>query len=197
MALSLRQPGSATKPLAYSAALQKGYTANQVYMDVKTEFPGGDKPAYIPVNYDGQFRGPVQMRYALGNSYNIPAVKNLAMVGVQEVMELGYRMGLAEWEPTNENVNSVGLSLTLGGREVRLLDLAAAFATLANKGSQNDTISILRVTDSKDKTLFEYRQTDGRKVLDPGIAFIISDILADNGARTSSFCSKYIFKYRG
>ena len=197
MALSLRQPGSATKPLAYSAALQKGYTANQVYMDVKTEFPGGDKPAYIPVNYDGQFRGPVQMRYALGNSYNIPAVKNLAMVGVQEVMELGYRMGLAEWEPTNENVNSVGLSLTLGGREVRLLDLAAAFATLANKGSQNDTISILRVTDSKDKTLFEYRQTDGRKVLDPGIAFIISDILADNGARTAAFGSNSVLNIAG
>ncbi|OGE25537.1 hypothetical protein A3C26_02405 [Candidatus Daviesbacteria bacterium RIFCSPHIGHO2_02_FULL_39_12] len=197
VALSLRQPGSATKPLAYSAALQKGYTANQVYMDVKTEFPGGDKPAYIPVNYDGQFRGPVQMRYALGNSYNIPAVKNLAMVGVQEVMELGYRMGLAEWEPTNENVNSVGLSLTLGGREVRLLDLAAAFATLANKGSQNDTISILRVTDSKDKTLFEYRQTDGRKVLDPGIAFIISDILADNGARTAAFGSNSVLNIAG
>lgn len=80
VAISPRQPGSATKPIAYAKALEKGYTANTVYMDVKTEFPGGNKPSYIPVNYDGQFRGPVQMRYALGNSYNIPAVKNLALV---------------------------------------------------------------------------------------------------------------------
>ncbi len=187
VAIRPRQPGSATKPIAYAKALEKGYTAGQVYLDVKTEFPGGDRPSYVPVNYDGQFRGPVQMRYALGNSYNIPAVKNLAMVGVKDVMELGYRMGLTTWEPSEENVNSVGLSLVLGGREVRLLDLVSAYAVLAGEGRQQDPVSIMKVTDSKGKTLFEFRETEGRKVLDSGIAFIISDILADNGARTAAF----------
>jgi len=187
-ALSLRQPGSATKPITYSKALEKGYTANFTIIDDKTEFPGGfGKPAYVPVNYDGQFHGPVQVRFALGNSYNIPAVKMLALVGVKDVMDLGYRMGVSTWEPSIENVNSVGLSLTLGGREVRLLDLTSAFGVLANKGEQVDPISILKVTDSKGKTLFEYKPMEGRKVVDEGVAFIISDILSDNSARTAAF----------
>lgn len=197
VAISPRQPGSATKPIAYAKALEKGYTANQFYLDVKTEFPGGDKPAYIPVNYDGQYHGPVQLRYALGNSYNIPAVKNLAMVGVKDVMELGYKMGLTTWEPSAESVTSVGLSLILGGREVRLLDLTSAFAVFANLGFQQDPVSILRVTDTKDKTLFEYHKSDGKKVLDAGIAFIISDILADNGARTAAFGSNSVLAVAG
>lgn len=197
VAISPRQPGSATKPIAYAKAMEKGYTANQTYMDVKTEFPGGNKPNYVPVNYDGKYHGPVQLRYALGNSYNIPAVKNLALTGVKDVMELGYKMGLTTWEPTSENVNSVGLSLTLGGREVRLLDLTSAFAVLADFGNQQDPVSILKVTDAKNKTLFEYRKSDGKKVLDPGIAFIISDILSDNGARTAAFGSNSVLVIPG
>ncbi len=197
VAVSDRQPGSATKPINYAKALEKGYTANYTYMDARTEFPGGDRPSYTPVNYDGQYHGPVQMRYALGNSFNIPAVKNLALVGVKDVMELGYRMGLSTWEPSTENVNSVGLSLTLGGREVKLLDLASAYAVFADKGKQNDPVSILKVTDSKGKTLFDYHESEGRKVLDEGISFIISDILADNGARTAAFGSNSILVIPG
>lgn len=193
-----RQPGSATKPITYAKGLEEGYTANFTLMDVKTEFPGGAAlPSYIPVNYDGQFRGPSQIRYALGNSLNIPAVKMLALVGVKDVMELGYRMGLSTWEPTEENISSVGLSLTLGGREVRLLDLTSSFAVFANKGEQLDPVSILKVTDSKGKVLYEYKETKGRGVLDPGIAYIISDILADNGARTAAFGSNSILNIPG
>lgn len=197
VALSLRQPGSATKPINYARGMEKGYGANYVLMDVKTQFPGGDRPAYVPVNYDGQFRGPVQVRYALGNSYNIPAVKMLALVGIKDVLDLGYRMGLTTWEPTSENVDSVGLSLTLGGREVRLLDLTSAFGVFANQGKQVDPISILKVTDNKGKTLFEYKESDGRKVLDEGIAFTISDILSDNGARTAAFGSNSVLNIPG
>lgn len=197
-ALALRQPGSATKPITYAKALEKGYTANYTLMDVKTEFPGGENlPVYNPENYDGQFHGPVQVRFALGNSYNIPAVKMLALVGVKDVLELGFRMGLTSWEPSVENANSVGLSLTLGGREVRLLDLTSAFGVLANKGEQLDPVSILKVADSKGKTLFEYQKPDGRKVLDSGIAFIISDILSDNGARTAAFGSNSYLNIAG
>jgi len=197
VATRARQPGSATKPIAYAKALEKGYNANYTYMDVKTEFPGGDKPSYIPVNYDGQFHGAVQLRYALGNSYNIPAVKNLALVGVKDAMELGYRMGLLNWEPSEENVNSVGLSLVLGGREVRLLELASAFGVFANEGKQQDPISILKVSDHKGKTLFEYKPSEGRKILEPGIAYIISDILSDNGARTAAFGSNSVLNVSG
>ena len=141
VAISQRQPGSATKPIAYAKALEKGYTASQTYMDVKTTFPGGDKKDYVPVNYDGQYHGVVQLRYALGNSFNIPAVKNLALVGVKDVMDLGFRMGLSNWEPTTENVNSVGLSLTLGGREVKFKSscfrLASIICALDNVGFFN------------------------------------------------------------
>ncbi len=190
VALSLRQPGSATKPITYAKAFEKGYTGNFTLMDVKTEFPGGaGLENYNPVNYDGQFHGPVQVRYALGNSYNIPAVKMLALVGVKDVLDLGYRMGITSWEPSAENISSVGLSLVLGGREVRLLDLTSAYGVFANKGEQVDPVSILKVEDSKGKTLFEYKKHDGRKVLDDGISFIISDILSDNGARTAAFGS--------
>ncbi len=195
--LSLRQPGSATKPINYAKAMEKGYTANFTLMDVRTVFPGGDRPAYIPVNYDGQYRGPVQVRYALGSSFNIPAVKMLAITGVKDVMDLGFRMGLTSWEPTEENVNSVGLSLTLGGREVRLLDLTSAFGVFANKGHRVEPNGILKVSDARGKTLYEYKDSDGTKVLDEGIAFVISDILADNGARTAAFGSNSVLNIPG
>lgn len=198
VAIGKRQPGSATKPITYSVGMQKGYTATQVLMDVKTEFPGGaGLPSYNPVNYDGQFHGPVQVRYALGNSYNIPAVKMLALVGVKNVLDLGYRMGLSTWEPTADNVSSVGLSLTLGGREIRLLDLTSAFAVFANAGRKEEPTTILKVTDASGKVLFENHQSDGVKVLDEGIAYIISNILSDNGARTQAFGSNSVLNIPG
>ncbi len=195
---ALRQPGSATKPITYAKALEKGYTANYTLMDVKTEFPGGaNLKDYTPVNYDGRFHGPTQIRYALGNSYNIPAVKMLALVGVKDVMDLGYRMGLSTWEPSRENVASVGLSLTLGGRVVRLIDLTSAFGTLANKGMQVDPVAILKVTDSKGKILYEFKPSEGKKVVDEGIVYMISDILADNSARTAAFGSNSFLNIPG
>lgn len=196
--LSLRQPGSATKPINYAKGLEKGYTANFVLVDVRTQFPGGaGRPTYIPINYDGQFRGPIQVRYALGNSINLAAVKMLALVGIKDVMDLGYRMGLTTWEPTEENISSVGLSLTLGGKEVRLLDLSSAFGVLANKGRKLEEVSVLKVTDSKGKILFEYKETEGKKVLDEAVTFIISDILSDNGARTAAFGANSILNISG
>lgn len=196
-AIRPRQPGSATKPINYAAGIIKGYTPASVFMDVKTEFPGGDRPSYIPVNYDGNFHGPTQMRYALGNSYNITAVKMLAINGVKNVMDLGYRMGLTTWEPTEENVNNVGLSLTLGGREARLLDLTTAFGVFANGGKKQEPISVLKVTDNKDKTLYEFRESEGVKIMDEGVSFLIADILSDNGARTAAFGSNSILNVPG
>lgn len=196
--LSLRQPGSATKPITYAAGLQNGFTAAYPIMDVKTEFyNGSNNPAYIPVNYDGQYHGPTQVRYALGNSFNIPAVKMLSLVGVDKNMELGYDMGLTSWEPTRANIENAGLSLVLGGREVRLLDLTGAYSVFANGGKRKDPVSILKVTDAKGKVLYENKDIEGSKILDPGVAFIIASILSDNGARTAAFGSNSVLNVPG
>ncbi len=188
VALSLRQPGSSIKPVTYVTGLKKGYTASSMIMDVPTSFPGGaGQPDYRPVSYDGKYRGPVQVRYALANSLNVPAVKMLALVGVQNMLKTAYDMGLPTLEPTKENLSRFGLSVTLGGGEVRLLDLTEAYGSFANGGIHHDPVAILKVEDTSGKVLEEYKPSDGKKVLEPGEAFIISNILSDNEARTPIF----------
>ncbi len=190
-ALSMRQPGSSLKPIMYSVAFEKGYTPATLVMDVKTDFPSGDPehPVYTPVNYDGKYRGPVQLRFALGNSLNIPAVKMLARVGIKDVMQKGYEMGIDNWQPTKENVANVGLSLVLGGRETSLQSETTAYGVFASGGYRHDPVYILKVTDNKGKTLYEYKPKDGQKVLEKEVAFLISHILLDNVARTDAFGS--------
>lgn len=183
-----RQPGSSLKPIVYAAAFEKGYTASTLVMDTRTEFPvSGNPPIYTPVNYDGRFRGPTQIRFALGNSYNIPAVKMLARVGIESVMRKGYEMGIENWEPTSRNRAGVGLSLVLGGRETSLLDEVTAYSVFANKGVRQDPTTILKVTDPKGKVLYERKKTNGKKVLSEEVSFIISHILLDNNARAQAF----------
>ncbi len=188
-ATASRQPGSSMKPIMYAVALEKGYTPSTMIMDVKTDFPSGDPthPIYTPVNYDGKYHGPVQVRFALGNSLNIPAVKMLARVGVKDVMQKAYDMGIDNWQPTDENVKNVGLSLVLGGRETTLLSEVMAYSAFANGGTRVDPVSILKVTDSKGHTLYEYKKHDEPKVLSQEVAFLISHILLDNVARTLEF----------
>ncbi|EKE05779.1 MAG: hypothetical protein ACD_19C00176G0001, partial [uncultured bacterium] len=185
---ALRQPGSSFKPFTYASALKEGYTASTMVMDVETTFPGGEGlPDYNPVNYDGKYRGPVQMRYALGNSLNIPAVKFIAMVGIKNVLETAYEMGITSLPPTKETLSRVGLSLTLGGGEVRLLDLTGAYSAFFNGGTKAELIAILRVVDNDGKVLEEITPKRGKKVLDPQYAYIISNILSDNSARSDAF----------
>lgn len=186
--LSKRQPGSSIKPINYASAFRQGYSPSFMMMDVSTEFPGGrSQPAYRPVNYDGKFHGPVQVRYALGNSYNIPAVKMLALGGIKNMLSLASDMGLSTLTPTNENLNRFGLSLTLGGGEITLLDMTTAFGVFATYGYKNDPVSILKVTDSSNKTLEEFRPNNGKRALSEEISFLISSILSDNGARSEAF----------
>lgn len=186
--LALRQPGSSIKPVTYVTGLKKGYTASTLLMDVSTTFPGGiGQPDYKPVSYDGKYRGPVQVRYALANSLNMPAVKMLALVGIKDMLSTAYDMGLKTLEPTQENLNRFGLSVTLGGGEVRLLDLVNSYSAFANGGKQHEPLAILKVEDSKGKVLEENKPNDGRKIFDEGQAFIISDILSDSNARSDVF----------
>ncbi|OGV96409.1 hypothetical protein A2W24_04745 [Microgenomates group bacterium RBG_16_45_19] len=184
---ALRQPGSAIKPVTYAAAFQKGFTPASVIFDTPTEFPSGEVKPYAPVNYDGSFRGPVQLRFALGSSLNMPAVKLLAMVGLKDMMQLGYDMGLTTLEPTTENLKRFGLALTLGGGEVRLIDLATAYSTFANGGLQVEPIAILKVTDREGKTLYEPKPVQRKRILDEGVTYLVNHILSDNNARLLTF----------
>ena len=188
-ALGSRQPGSSLKPIMYATAFEKGYTPATMVMDVKTEFPSGDpkNPIYAPVNYDGKYNGPMQLRFALGNSINVPAVKMLARVGIKDVMQNAYDMGIENWEPTQKNIENVGLSLVLGGREATLLQEVTAFSVLANGGVKQDTIAILKVVDSKGKTIYENKKRNGNRVLPANVAYLVSHILLDNVARALVF----------
>lgn len=185
----LRQPGSALKPVTYAAALKKGYTASTVLMDVETKYPSGDpaKPEYNPKNYDSKYRGPVGLRNALANSINTVAVKISALVGVRDILSLASDMGITSLAPTDENIRRIGLSLTLGGGEVTLLELTGAYGVFATGGVFHEPVAILKVTDVKGKTLFEHKPTNGKRVLNPEVPYLISDILSDNEARKDVF----------
>ncbi len=186
--MSLRQPGSAFKPFTYATAFKKYFTPSTLIMDVPTEFPGGiGQPVYKPINYDGKYRGPIQLRYALANSINIPAVKLLAMVGIKDVLETAYSLGINSLEPTAETMSRVGLSLTLGGGEVRLLELTGAYGAFLNKGYKVEPVSILKIEDNNGKILEENKPEKRKQVLSEEEAFLIADILSDNKARSMIF----------
>lgn len=183
----LRQPGSSLKPIVYATAFERGYTPSSLVMDVSTDFLTPGSPIYTPVNYDGKFHGPVQLRFALGNSLNIPAVKTLARVGIKPVMQKAFDMGITNWKPTDESLNNVGLSLVLGGREANLLQITSAYQVFANHGVKQEPFAIVEVKDSHGKVIYKHRDSEGAKVLSSGIAFLISHILLDNNARTLAF----------
>lgn len=180
---SPRQPGSSVKPITYAAALSKGYTAATIIPDIPTAFGQGNGiPPYVPVNYDGKFHGNVSLRVALGNSINIPAVKTLQNIGVTSMISLAKNMGITTWNSPDK----YGLAVTLGAAEVKMTDMAETFGTFANLGDRVNLDPILKVSDSQGNALYEKRPNK-TKVLDQGIAFIISSILADNGARILEF----------
>lgn len=185
-----RQPGSSLKPITYATAFTRGYSASSLLMDVKTNFKAIDtEKDYIPVNYDGKYRGPVQVRFALGNSINIPAVKMLAMVGIKNVMQNAYNMGIDNWQPTDDNLREVGYSLVLGGRDVRLIDEMEAYGVFANGGEKMPLTSILEVDDSKGSVLYKYNQPSPQRIFSKEVSFLISHILLDNNARSMEFGS--------
>ncbi len=186
-AVSRRQPGSAVKPITYALAFEKGYTPATILMDVKTSFPVKDQPDYTPVNYDGKFKGPVQLRFALANSLNIPAVKLVSMISISDFLARADLMGLHTLAPTESNLNRFGLSITLGGGEVSLLDLSNAFAVFARGGVRKEPVAILEIKDHTNKTIFSARPSKETTVFSKEISFLISHILSDNNARSDAF----------
>lgn len=196
--VALRQPGSSFKPFTYVTAFKEGYTPSTMLMDVPTTFPGGEgQPDYNPVNYDGKNNGPIQLRYALGNSINIPAVKLIALVGIKDVLETAYEMGINSLPPTKETLARVGLSLTLGGGEVKLLELTESYSAFFNGGFKVEPVSILKVEDADGKVLEEAKPKLGKKVLTPEQAYLIANILSDNEARKATFGSNSLLNIAG
>jgi len=179
IATAERQPGSSFKPIIYATAFKDKYNPATTLFDLKTDFGN-----YVPNNYDFRFRGPLTIRQALGASLNIPAVKALGLVGVDQAIKTAHDLGIT----TLQDENRYGLSLALGGGEVKLLDLTTAYGVFANGGVLMPTTPILKITDSEDKTVYDHSDPkDGRLVIDPQIAYQITSILSDVNAKRATF----------
>ncbi|OGN21654.1 MAG: hypothetical protein A2915_04485 [Candidatus Yanofskybacteria bacterium RIFCSPLOWO2_01_FULL_41_34] len=194
VAIANRQPGSAFKPFAYAAVLEKGYPDDTVVFDLKTEFnpncePGSSQEkdrygidCYHPQNYDGKFRGPVSFRQSLAQSLNVPSVKVLYLAGVNDTIELAEKMGIT----TLDDKSRFGLSLVLGGAEVKLVDLVSAYGVFANEGIRNPW-SFIQKIESSDGQILEQKINKPERVLDPQITRLINNMLSDNPARAPVF----------
>lgn len=196
MATSPRQPGSSIKPLTYAAAFEKGWNPATLIWDVPSEFsPSGiesdPSPKYVPVNYDGRFHGPVSVRTALANSYNIPAVKALQYVGIYDDPATPQKEGLISFAErlgiTTLTRSDYGMALTLGGGDVSLLELTGAFAVFANNGQKVPPVAITKIVDYQGNIVYEHKPPVGDQVIRPEHAYLISSILSDNEARAPMF----------
>ncbi len=202
MATTDRQPGSTLKPLTYVTAFEKlGWGPATIIVDEKTDFPdGANRPPYSPNNHDMQFRGPVTVRAALAPSLNVPAVKALQAIGLPSLLDTAHRMGITSLR--NED-NTLGLAVTLGGGEVKLVDLVYAYTVFANNGLQVGEpvpehlrqsgmrelgpVSVVRVTDEMGNTIAGYQPNPGVQVLSPQASYMITDILSDDVARSPTY----------
>lgn len=205
--IGLRQPGSTVKAFTYAAAMERGMTPGDVIWDTRTEIGIPGQPAYTPVNYDSTFHGPMRMRTALANSYNIPAVQTLRHnVGVEYYIDFLRRFGMTS---VRGDASLYGLSITLGGAEVSPLELTRGFAVFANDGIMVDTESILCIVNNDNQIIYQFENscTEGMptpntlnrsrrttRVLDPRIAYTVSDILSDNAARSAAFGANSVLR---
>ncbi len=200
---ALRQPGSSIKPINYAIGIDRRLvTAATIFIDSPTCFSAAGQPeGYCPVNYDGQFHGPQALRFSLGNSFNIPAVKMLAINGVEDFIASASGFMITSFKDPSK----YGLSLTLGGGEVRMTEMAQAFSAFANRGKAKELTEILEIKDKFGKTLYKFENPNfvpdvkkpltapsylsitGKKAISPETAFIISHILLDDNARSQAF----------
>ncbi len=191
-----RQPGSSIKPITYLASFEKGWTPATLIWDVPSEFPPSGDPndprePYIPVNYDGKHHGPVTVRVALANSFNIPAVKALDFVGIYDNPETEEKEGMIAMAERlgimTLTRDDYGLALTLGGGEVSLLEMTGAFSVMANEGVRIPPVGITKILDHNGELIYEYTPPQGEQVLRPEHAYLITSVLSDNAARTWMF----------
>ncbi|WP_437494695.1 penicillin-binding protein 1C [Sorangium sp. So ce1014] len=191
--LALRQPGSALKPFVYGLAMEQlGFTAATVLPDVELSFPTAEGGSYVPRNYDGRFHGPVRLRDALASSYNVPAVWTAAALGPERVLTRLRELGLGSLD---REASRYGVAIALGDGEVRLLDLANAYATLARGGLYLPVRAVRALSLSSPAGGAGAAPVEppaappgrGARVLDAARARVIVDVLADDKARIGSF----------
>jgi membrane peptidoglycan carboxypeptidase len=181
--LSDLQPGSSFKPIAYATAFEKGWNGATTIDDTPFAAPNGDGTMYVPQNYDLKFHGKVTLRHALDNSLNIPAVKVLQFAGIPDTLQTAHNLGIT----TLNDPSRYGLSLVLGGGEVRPIDMATVYGTFANGGTKVEPRSILTVTDRLGKDITKDTSPKPQSVLDPRIAYMITNILSDDKSRQPEF----------
>lgn len=204
MALAPRQPGSTIKPLVYLAAFEQPdkpaserWTPGTLVADIKEAFPDGVNPPYVPTNYDGKEHGLLPVRAVLANSYNIPAVRAMQTVGLPAFLALAQRLGITTFTRPD-----YGLSLSLGAGEAPLLEMTGAFSVLANNGLRQPPVAIQKIADASGNVLCEQGGATPCQPLPGGAqqvvsavdAFLISDILADNEARTPAFGTNSVLR---
>ena len=182
----LRQPGSAIKPLAYAAAFEKGLTPETMVFDLETEFDttGIPEKSYKPQNFDEKFRGPISLRNALAQSVNIPAVKVLYIAGIDNLLKLAKTLGIT----TLSERSRYGLSLVLGGGEVKLYELVGAYSVFAQEGKKHKQTMILEIKDKEGRILEQYVDKQ-EQVLNPQITRTINEILSDADSRSPLFAN--------
>jgi 1A family penicillin-binding protein len=191
VAIRDRQPGSSFKPYAYLHAFEKGYTPETILFDVETKFSTNEDDDYAPQNYDGTFRGPLKMKEALGMSLNIPAVKALYLAGPVEVITFAKELGITSLnDPTR-----YGLSLVLGGGEVKLLDHTAAFSVFANNGVKHEKRAILTITDKNGEFVLQAEDTEGERIVEEEHIAMLSHILSTNKYRAPAFGENNPLRY--
>ncbi len=194
MAIMPRQSGSAFKPIIYAAALDptraNTFTAATSILDVGTMFTTKDGQPYKPVNYDGREHGFVSVREALASSLNVPAVLTLQNVGIENVIALANRLGIHSLDEPQQ----YDLSLALGGGEMSLLELSSAYAAFANNGSYMGSTSILDIHDADGNLLYAPQNSPALQIVDPRVAWLISDILSDDQARQTGFGINSVLK---
>lgn len=176
------QPGSSIKPLIYAAGFERGYTPNTLLWDVNTTFSTITGP-YSPRNFDLRERGPISIRASLQGSLNIPAVKMLYLVGVEQGINFLERLGYT----TFADRSRFGLAVVLGGGEVIPLEHTSAFATFANDGVKHDPVAVLRVERNNGELLFEHNHREGERIMDPNVARMTNDVMRDDAARAYVF----------
>lgn len=183
-ALGYRQPGSSFKPYVYVTAFEQGASPAQAVDDAPTTFPTPESnpPTYAPGNYDERFHGHMTLRCALQNSLNVPAVRVLAHVGVSNAMATARAMGITSYQGV------AGLSMVLGGLDVRLLDHTSAMGVFADGGVRQPAYAITRVVRGTTGTiLFQHALTPGIQVITPQLAYLMTSVLSDNTARLPEF----------
>jgi membrane peptidoglycan carboxypeptidase len=182
---SERQPGSSIKPVIYSTSFLKGNSPATLIDDQPTCWNDTPTHKWCPGNFDNIFHGQTTVRSALGNSLNIPAVKTLDFVGVDNAVEMGGKMGITTWAP--DSGKTFGLSLTLGGAETRPIDMAQVYATFANNGLKIPLVAVTRIVDAEGNVLEDYKVPQGEQVIDPRAAYMISNILSDPAAKLFTY----------